>query len=105
MGEELREGDVQKGDVSIAEYHLFRLDREVGDDESAATRLKELQEYNDYDCLSTLRLRDWLLDAAEVRRGGARGSRGRCRRAARVRARAGASPPDPRALRTGGDRP
>ena len=66
MGKELREGDVQKGDVSIAEYHLFRLDREVGDEESAATRLKELQEYNAYDCLSTQRLRDWLLDAAEV---------------------------------------
>jgi uncharacterized protein len=66
MGDELREGDVQKGDVSIAEYHLFRLDREVGDEESAATRLKELQEYNAYDCLSTQRLRDWLLDAVEV---------------------------------------
>ena len=66
MGDELRVGDVQKGDVSIAEYHLYRLDREIGDVESAATRLKELQEYNAYDCLSTQRLRDWLLDAAEV---------------------------------------
>ena len=63
MGDELREGDVQKGDVSIAEYHLFRLDRERGDEESAATRLKELEDYNAYDCLSTQRLRDWLLGA------------------------------------------
>ncbi|WP_353510428.1 TM0106 family RecB-like putative nuclease [Intrasporangium sp.] len=73
MGDDLREGDVQKGDVSIAEYHLFRLDRELGDEESAATRLKELQEYNAYDCLSTQRLRDWLLDAAEVPLGAAVG--------------------------------
>ncbi len=29
MGDELRSGDVQKGDVSIAEYHLFRLDQEA----------------------------------------------------------------------------
>ena len=37
----------------------------ASDDESAATRLKELQEYNAYDCSSTQRLRDWLLDDAE----------------------------------------
>ncbi|EWT00265.1 nuclease [Intrasporangium oryzae NRRL B-24470] len=67
MGDELREGDVQKGDVSIAEYHLYRLDREHGDEESAATRLKALQEYNAYDCLSTQRLRDWLIDTVGVR--------------------------------------
>ncbi|MDC5696775.1 AAA domain-containing protein, partial [Intrasporangium calvum] len=66
MGEELRAGDVQKGDVSIAEYHLFRLDREHGDEESASRRLKELEEYNAYDCLSTQRLRDWLLDEVGV---------------------------------------
>ncbi len=66
MGDELREGDVQKGDVSIAEYHLYRLDVERGDKESAATRLKELADYNAYDCLSTQRLRDWLIDVAGV---------------------------------------
>jgi len=69
MGEELREGDVQKGDVSIAEYHLFRLDRERGDEESAATRLKELEDYNAYDCLSTQRLRDWLRDTVALPEG------------------------------------
>ncbi len=66
MGDELRSGDVQKGDVSIAEYHLFRLDQEAGDLESASTRLKELQDYNAYDCLSTQRLRDWLLASVHL---------------------------------------
>ena len=66
MRHELRVGDVQKGDVSIAEYHLFRQDREAGDEEAAATRLKELEDYNAYDCLSTQRLRDWLIDTVHV---------------------------------------
>ncbi|MEO6790518.1 MAG: TM0106 family RecB-like putative nuclease, partial [Ornithinibacter sp.] len=61
MGGQLRTGDVQAGDASIVEYHDYRLLAEV-DDHEANARLAALAEYNEYDCLSTLRLRDWLLD-------------------------------------------
>lgn len=58
-----REGDVTKGDDSIAQYHLYRdLLADPGDHAQAAAKLKaSLLEYNHYDCESTLELRDWLL--------------------------------------------
>jgi uncharacterized protein len=62
--DEAREGDVQAGDASIVEYHEFRALREAGEEEKAAAKLAELARYNEYDCLSTLRLRDWLLAQA-----------------------------------------
>lgn len=61
MGDLLRVGDVQAGDASIVEYHDYRERVEVGDHAAAHARLAALAEYNEYDCLSTLRLRDWLL--------------------------------------------
>ena len=60
--DETREGDVQAGDASIVEYHEFRLLRENGQTDQAEKKLAELAKYNEYDCLSTLRLRDWLLE-------------------------------------------
>lgn len=66
MGDELRseaEEAVAEGAASVVAYHEYRAMREV-DAEAAAGRLEALQEYNEYDCLSTLRLRDWLLDRA-----------------------------------------
>ncbi|MBZ2199413.1 ATP-binding protein [Ruania sp. N2-46] len=36
--------------------------RAAGDDAGHAARLAELADYNRYDCVSTLRLRDWLLE-------------------------------------------
>lgn len=59
--DELRAGEVQAGDASIVEYHAYRALVEDGREDEAEGRLKELADYNAYDCLSTLRLRDWLL--------------------------------------------
>lgn len=63
MGAQLREGDVTDGAGSIVAYEDYR--RLAEDDPEAARRhLADLADYNEYDCLSTLRLRDWLLDRA-----------------------------------------
>lgn len=62
--EERRTGDVQAGDISIVEYHEYRQLVEDGDGDAAENKLAGLAEYNQYDCLSTLRLRDWLLGRA-----------------------------------------
>lgn len=59
-----REGDVQSGDVSIAEYREYTAMVEEGDDAGAGERLRALAEYNKDDCVSTLLLRDWLLARA-----------------------------------------
>ena len=61
MGAELRESEVTGGAESIVWYAQFQVLRDAGDAEGAAARLEALRSYNEYDCLSTLRLRDWLL--------------------------------------------
>lgn len=62
MGDDLRDADgVTAGGDSILEYQRFREARAAGDETLASERLEELRRYNEYDCLSTLRLRDWLL--------------------------------------------
>ncbi|WP_394553250.1 TM0106 family RecB-like putative nuclease [Agromyces sp. MMS24-JH15] len=70
MGTELREADVKSGGDSITEYVRARELHESGDADAAAESsaiLADLADYNRYDCVSTLRLRDWLLvRAAEV---------------------------------------
>lgn len=51
--------------VAYAEYCKARDEGAAGDAEQAAKAVAELQsisDYNEYDCLSTLRLRDWLLE-------------------------------------------
>ncbi len=53
--------DVAAGDVSVAEYHEARALGAAGKQEEAQTKLDALEEYNRYDCDSTLGLRDWLL--------------------------------------------
>ncbi len=63
MGDEHRDSAVQQGDASIVEYHEYRTLAAAGDP-AAAQRLQALADYNEYDCLSTLRLRDWLLAQA-----------------------------------------
>ena len=63
MGDQLRESDVADGAGSIVAYREFRDVRDE-DPAVAAERLSALADYNEYDCLSTLRLRDWLLDRA-----------------------------------------
>ncbi|EZP28150.1 TM0106 family RecB-like putative nuclease [Microbacterium oleivorans] len=64
MGEEVRTSDVQRGDDSIVRYVEARALQEAGDDSAAEVILDDLADYNRYDCVSTRRLRDWLVDRA-----------------------------------------
>ncbi len=64
MGDEVRTSDVQRGDDSIVRYVEARAYEEAGDATEAAAILDDLADYNRYDCVSTLRLRDWLVDRA-----------------------------------------
>jgi len=63
MGEQLRESDVADGAASIVAYQEFR-EFLATDPAAARARQEALADYNEYDCLSTLRLRDWLLERA-----------------------------------------
>jgi predicted RecB family nuclease len=64
MGEEVRTSDVQKGDDSIVRYVEARAILDDGDAAAARLILDDLADYNRYDCVSTRRLRDWLVDRA-----------------------------------------
>ncbi len=64
MGDRYREGVANAAD-SITEYVRSRDLLEAGDPDAAAAVLRDIADYNAYDCVSTLRLRDWLLDRAE----------------------------------------
>jgi uncharacterized protein len=58
------EGAVEKADESIVAYAQACALRDDGDDVAWRKRLDEIADYNRTDCLSTLRLRDWLLERA-----------------------------------------
>lgn len=67
MGDQLRSDDVDSvgdGGASVVAYHEYR-DWAASDPPKARARLDALADYNEYDCLSTLRLRDWLLERAD----------------------------------------
>ncbi|MCC4909153.1 bifunctional RecB family nuclease/DEAD/DEAH box helicase [Microbacterium sp. cx-59] len=64
MGDALRTSEVQRGDDSIVRYVEARVLRDAGDRDAAAAIFADLAEYNRDDCVSTLRLRDWLVDRA-----------------------------------------
>jgi predicted RecB family nuclease len=64
MGDRLRTGEVTNAGDSIVEYASYCLARDLGDGAKAASLLAGIADYNQYDCLSTLRLRDWLLERA-----------------------------------------
>lgn len=64
MGSELRSGDVTTATDSITMYAKFCELRAAGRDDDAAVVLKEIEDYNRYDCRSTRKLRDWLLQRA-----------------------------------------
>ncbi|MFB7892704.1 TM0106 family RecB-like putative nuclease [Microbacterium sp. NPDC056044] len=64
MGDEVRTSDVQKGDDSIVRYVEARALQADGAVVEASVVLDDLADYNRYDCVSTLRLRDWLVDRA-----------------------------------------
>jgi predicted RecB family nuclease len=61
MGDHLRTGDVADAGASVVAYAQYSAARDDGDEDAAATILASITDYNEYDCLSTLRLRDWLL--------------------------------------------
>jgi predicted RecB family nuclease len=61
MGSDLRTGEVTTAASSITGYEHYRALLDAGRTDEAAGVLKEIEDYNLYDCRSTRRLRDWLL--------------------------------------------
>jgi superfamily I DNA and/or RNA helicase len=61
MGSQLRVGDVTTAAESITGYARFSELQAAGRFDEAATVLKEIEDYNHYDCRSTRELRNWLL--------------------------------------------
>ncbi|MGB4777024.1 TM0106 family RecB-like putative nuclease [Microbacterium sp.] len=64
MGADVRTSDVQRGDDSIVKYVEARALQDAGHEADAAAILADLADYNRYDCVSTRRLRNWLVDRA-----------------------------------------
>lgn len=64
MGEDVRTSDVQKGDDSIVQYVAARQLAAAGESSEADAVLADLADYNRYDCVSTRRLRNWLIEIA-----------------------------------------
>ena len=62
MGDDLRDDDgvTNAGDSIVGYAHAVEL-RDAGDLDAYAQKLSSIEDYNAYDCRSTLRLRDWLL--------------------------------------------
>ncbi|MHC5796386.1 TM0106 family RecB-like putative nuclease [Lacisediminihabitans sp. FW035] len=63
MGDRARSGVATAAD-SITEYVRSRALLDSGDGDEAARVLADIASYNEYDCISTLVLRDWLLARA-----------------------------------------
>ncbi len=61
MGSQLRSGDVTTATDSITQYARYSELRGNGELDEAAAVLKEIEDYNKYDCQSTRELRNWLL--------------------------------------------
>lgn len=64
MGDEHRDG-VDNAADSVTEYDKYAQQTVEGRHEEAAEILQGILDYNEYDCVSTLRLRDWLLGLAD----------------------------------------
>ncbi|WP_354510608.1 TM0106 family RecB-like putative nuclease [Oerskovia enterophila] len=64
MGDQLRGGDVTDAAASVVAYATWCAARDAGDDEEASRLLRGIADYNEYDCLSTLRLHEFLLGLA-----------------------------------------
>lgn len=67
MGSELRHGNVTDAGASVVAYADFCAARNDGKAAEAERLLKGIADYNEYDCLSTLELRNWLLTLAGER--------------------------------------
>lgn len=63
MGEAEREGVANAAD-SVAMYAQYCAERDAGLTQEAATTLADIEQYNAYDCRSTLELRNWLITRA-----------------------------------------
>jgi predicted RecB family nuclease len=61
MGAQLRVGDVTTATESITSYARYCELRAEGSVDDAAKLLKEIEDYNHYDCRSTRELRNWLM--------------------------------------------
>ncbi|KGN36502.1 nuclease [Knoellia subterranea KCTC 19937] len=57
-----RTADLQKGDDSIVEYHRFMMARTMERWDEATQIIDGIAEYNEDDCISTWKLRDWLIE-------------------------------------------
>ncbi|KQO65168.1 TM0106 family RecB-like putative nuclease [Curtobacterium sp. Leaf261] len=64
MGEDLREADVTNAADSITAYVRAIDELRTGDAVEGQRMLDDVADYNEYDCRSTLRLRDWMLTFA-----------------------------------------
>jgi predicted RecB family nuclease len=67
MGTNLRTGEVTDAGASLVAYADFCEARDAGLDKVAADILAGISDYNQYDCVSTLELRNWLLGLASER--------------------------------------
>ncbi|MBT8161670.1 MULTISPECIES: bifunctional RecB family nuclease/DEAD/DEAH box helicase [Arthrobacter] len=67
MGEHLRSGEVTDAGASVVAYANYCTARDEGRSDEAAGILAGISDYNEYDCLSTLELRNWLLGLASER--------------------------------------
>ena len=67
MGADVRTSDVQKGDDSIVQYVAARELAAAGASAEADVVLADLADYNRYDCVSTRRLRNWLIEIAKAK--------------------------------------
>ena len=61
MGAQLRAGDVTTATESITSYARFCELQDAGRFDEVASVLKEVEDYNHYDCRSTRELRNWLM--------------------------------------------
>ena len=61
MGAQLRAGDVTTATESITSYARFCELQDGGRFDEAGSVLKEVEDYNHYDCRSTRELRNWLM--------------------------------------------
>jgi hypothetical protein len=66
MGDRLRESDVTDGAASVDAYVTWTGLVDEGRTADADAQLQEIADYNEYDCASTLGLRDWLLHLADA---------------------------------------
>ena len=67
MGKDLRSGDITDAGASVVAYARYCAARDGGNPALAAEILEGIRSYNEYDCLSTLHLRNWLIGLAAER--------------------------------------